>query len=254
MATHTTTGGDYGRKFAIGRENKLPDGRPYLFEWIQSIPSNIGNRKFETRVGGDGKERHYELFGALDGYLIGIDREAKMFNGTANPEAWIVIHLIDAQEEYTVEIGRIDSRWSTDFMKRILDANFNPNLKIRISPVSSDGKIYLSTYSGADKLEAKHTAPHLAEMPQPITREWKGKTEYDWTPVAEWLYEQVKTKVCPRLMKDPISAPIERKPLPAPTTTNTPQAAYNTPHTPAQNFPAIADAPPVDENTDDLPF
>ena len=33
---------------------------------------------------------------------------------------------------------------------------------------------------------------------------------------------------------------------------HTPQAAYQA--TPAPTFPAIADAPPVDENTDDLPF
>lgn len=242
MATHTNMGGDTGRKFAISRENGQvnKDGRPYFFEWIPSVPPNAGKRKFETRTGKDGKVSNYELFAALDGYLIGIDRETKMFNGN-NPEAWLVLRFIDVNypgidEEYRVEIGRIDSRWSTDFMKRILDNNFDPRQKLRIAPISSEGKLFVSAYSGANKLESRREAAHLSGMPQPETREWKGKVEYDFTAVSEWLYERVKVDVCPRLVKDPISAP-ERVPIPAP----------------PQSFPTTAATPPKAHANDPFP-
>lgn len=244
MATHTTNG-NYGRKFSISRENGQvnKDGRPYFFEWLQTLPADPGKRKFETRTK-DGDVRHYELFTALDGILTGIDRETKKFSDKS--ETWLVVHISDGDEEYRVELGRIDGRWSIDFMKRILDSNFAPNQKIRISPIASEGKMFLSTYSGPNKLESKWELPHLAGMPQPDTREWKGQTEYDFSPVSEWLYSQVKIRVCPALSHDPISTP--RTPMPAPDT----------------RFPTTAATPPIGTNdpfpvsepveTDDLPF
>jgi len=253
----TTTGGNYGRKFGISRENgQTPTkGRSYFFEWLQQLPSDQGKRKFETRTGNDGSPKYYELFQAIDGYLIAIDREVKTNFKTQEPEAWLVLHFIDAEEQYRVEVGQIDNRYATDFMKRILDKNFDPNQKVRISPVESQatatskGGLFLSTYSGPNKLEASFSAPHLAGMPQPDTREWKGKTEYNWLPVAEWLYEQVQTWVVPKLMKDPIAAP-PRVPLPSPTGTHTPQAEYKAPAPPVNTAVTANHEPP----SDDLPF
>ena len=253
----TTTGGNYGRKFGISRENgQTPTkGRSYFFEWLQQLPSDQGKRKFETRTGNDGSPKYYELFQAIDGYLIAIDREVKTNFKTQEPEAWLVLHFIDAEEQYRVEVGQIDNRYATDFMKRILDKNFDPNQKVRISPVESQatatskGGLFLSTYSGPNKLEASFSAPHLAGMPQPYTREWKGKTEYNWLPVAEWLYEQVQTWVVPKLMKDPIAAP-PRVPLPSPTGTHTPQAEYKAPAPPVNTAVTANHEPP----SDDLPF
>lgn len=261
MATHTEThGGTPGRKFAISRENGLTDknGRPYFFEYLPQLPANTERRKFETRPGKDGNPKHYELFSAVDGYLIGVDMESKMFNGTEKAERWLVLTLIDATEEYRIEAGPIDGRYSMDIMKRLLDPRFDPNYKLRLSPYAfqgNDGRpvIGVSLISGVDtKLEGKADSAHLAGMAQPNVVEFKGEKKYDWTPGALWLYEQVKTRVCPRLMKDPISAP-QRTPMPAPTGTYTPQAAYNTPSNPDPGFPSVADAPAEIED-DSLPF
>ena len=214
MATHTSSGGGaYGRKFSISRENGQADknGRPYFFEWVKELPTNTNGRKFETRTGGNG-DKHYELFSALDGLLVGVQRETKDFAGT--PEDWLILQMVDGAEDYRIEVGRIDSRYSMDIMKRLLDPNFQEGQKLRLSPYSvKDEKkgtysIGLSAHSGVDgKLEAKRESAHLAGMPEPDKREWKGKIEYDFSPVAEWLYTQVETFIAPKLVKDPISAP-----------------------------------------------
>lgn len=214
MATHTNNGGGaYGRKFSISRENGQVDknGRPYFFEWVKELPTNTNGRKFETRTGNNG-ERHYELFSALDGYLLDVRQEAKdMGNG---PENWLVLQMIDADDDYTIEVGRVDSRYSMDILKRLLDPNFDPNFKLRISPYSildeKTGRysIGISAISGTDgKLEAKKESAHLAGIPQAESREWKGKTEWDFSGVAKWLFDKVRSTVVPKLTKDPVSAP-----------------------------------------------
>lgn len=248
MATHTTQGGGgYARKFHIGRENGQSDknGRPYFFEWLQNLPEDKTSRKFETRTNAESVQRHYELFAALDGYLFNVDEYSLSFNGTQRNERWLVLSMIDANEEYRIEVGKMDSRWSMDIMKRLLDPNFNPNFKLRISPfsITTDGKTQmgLAAISGVDgKLVAKFDSPHLAGMPQAEQATFKGETLWNFEPVANWLFEQVKAKVCPRLTSDPITRPICAPIVPMPAPAPTP---------PAATFPANE----MDTN-DDLPF
>lgn len=213
MATHTSTNDYSGRTFFIGRENGQQDknGRPYFFEWLSELPQDRGRRKFETRTSESG-QRHYELFTALDGYLTGIDIEVKSFDATRQNDRWLILYLSDTPEEYKVEVGRIDSRYSMDIMKRLLHGEFDPNQKLRIAPYSLEKEngghnIGLSAMSGTDaKLTASYKDPHLAGMPQPETREWKGRVEYDFSGVAEWLYEQVQEKVAKNLLVDPLAS------------------------------------------------
>jgi hypothetical protein len=213
MATHTESGkGSYGRKFSISRENGQvdKDGRPYFFEWAKEIPAQPGKRKFETRTSAKG-ERHYELFSALDGYLIDVREEMKDLG--KGMEAWLILTMIDADDEYQIEVGRIDERYSMDIMKRLLNPNFNPNQKLRLAPYavkdekSQRWNIGISAYSGVDKLEHSQNSDFLRGIHRAESREWKGKTEWDFSPVAKWLFDKVNTLVVPNLMKDPVSAP-----------------------------------------------
>lgn len=213
MATHTESGkGSYGRKFSISRENGQVDkeGRPYFFEWVKEIPSQPGKRKFETRES-NGKARHYELFAALDGYLIDVREEVKDLG--KGMEAWLVLHMIDADDEYLIECGRIDERYSMDIMKRLLNPNFSPNQKLRVAPYavkdekSGRWNIGISAYSGVDKLDHSQSSDFLQGIHRAESREWKGKTEWDFSPVAKWLFGKVSELVLPHLMKDPISTP-----------------------------------------------
>ena len=212
MATHTDSGnGAFGRKFSIGRENGQlqKDGRPYFFEWVKEVPADKGKRKFETRTGKNGA-KHYELFSAIDGYLLDVRSEQKDL-GKGN-ETWLVLQMNDATDEYTVEVGRIDSQYSTDLLRRLLNPYFNPNHKLRLSPYAiTDGdrqNIGVTAYSGADALKYKMDSDFLAGCPKGESREWKGKIEWDFSGVAQWLLDQVRAKVVPKLMKDPISAPV----------------------------------------------
>lgn len=249
MATHTNNGGGiYGRKFSISRENGQADknGRPFFFEWLKELPENKGQRKFETRTNANGA-KHYELFAALDGHLIGIEREEKDFSG--KPEHWLVLLMADGPEDYRIDIGRIDSRYSMDLMKRLLDPNFHEMQKLRLAPFSMKNdkggyNIGVSAYSGPDgKLEAKRECAHLQGMPEPDKREWKGEIEYNFLPVANWLFDQISAFVIPRLMKDPVSAP---QAAPAPTPRQTTRVSAG-----GDDWPTVDVTSPTDE---DLPF
>ena len=252
MATHTNAGGSYGRKFSIGRENgqQNKDGVPHFFEWLRQLPENRTGRKFETRPGSDGGQKFSELFRALDGYLSNITTEEKTIQGKTH--LWLILHLSDDGEDYCIEVGPTDNRYSIDVMKRLLDPNFNPAQKVRFSPYSlnaDNGKqnIGLSVINGADtklvasrydeRFPSRAYNSNLEGIPQAESREWKGETQWDFTPVSNWLLEQVGAKVVPRLIKDPISAPSPK--------------AINYPAAPADPFPTYSEAPP---ETSDLPF
>lgn len=249
MATHTESGtGAQWRKFAISRENGQVDknGRPYFFEWISGLPANTEKRKFETRTKGE-KTTHYELFAAMDGYLIDVREEMKdLGNGM---ESWLVLHLNDLDGEYVIEVGRIDSRYSIDIMKRLLNPNFSPNQKIRLAPyaIAKEGggwNIGVSAYSGVDKLEHSQTSDFLRGIAQPLKSEWKGDTLWDYSPVGKWLFDKVQELIAPKLLKDPISVP-------------QPKSTQQPANTGDEHFPTTP--PPVDhENAtsdgDDLPF
>lgn len=193
-----------------GQSNK--NGRPYFFEWVPQIPDDQIGRLFETRSRDSGPA-HYELFAALDGHLIGIDIEVKAFNGTQRAEKWLILEMQDGPEKYHIEVGRLDSRWSMDIMKRLLDANFDPAQKLRLAPFAlQDGErwnIGVSAMSGTDgKLSAKRDSAHLAGIPEPETATLKGQTMWDFTPVADWLLAKVQKTILPKLSEP---APINTK-------------------------------------------
>lgn len=254
MATHTDNGGGaYGRKFSISRENGQTDknGRPYFFEWIKEIPENAGRRKFETRPGKTG-DKHYELFSALDGYVLDIRVEGKDLG--SGIEDWLIVQMIDMEDEYTLEIGRLDSRYSIDLLTRLLNPHFNPVQKLRLSPYSiQDGDRYnigVSAYSGADKLEYSRESKFLEGRPEATSHEWKGKKEWDFSAVAEWLFDRVRGEVVPNLIKNPISAPAPQQP-PVPTT----RQSNVHPTAVPDDFPTEEPAFVTEgDNGDDLPF
>lgn len=224
MATYTTSGsGDYGRKFSISRENGTADknGKPYFFEWLKELPAEAERkgRKFETRVNGQGEQRHYELFAAVAGKLTGFEIEKKTIAGTE--ERWLVLHMTDGPEDFKIETGKIDGRYSLDIMKRLLDPQFNPNQNLRLSPFALKDKedkviIGLSAISGMDgKLSAgREKNPRLDGMAQAASAQFKDRVLWDFEPVAEWLFGQLEKLVRPQLSSGPeawpTQAPAER--------------------------------------------
>lgn len=270
MATYTDTGGGAsGRKFSISRENGMvnKEGIPHFFEWIRETPGNAGKRKFETRRAKDGSDRHYELYRAIGGKLTGMRVEVKTIEN--KPVDWLVLEMQDGADDYLIEMGDFDGRYSMDIMKRLIDPRFDPNLTLRLSPYAmkdqNTGKwnIGLSAMCGVDtKLSATktetatmHANTRLTDIPPADTREWKGKIEYDFSPVAAWLWKQVVTFVIPRLQKDPISSPASGS---VNTNVRASGAANTMPgYTPTQTEPPLRQEQPdtnADGDIEELPF
>lgn len=204
MATHSDNAGPRQRRFSIMRQGGATDGRPYFFEWLREIPADRTGRLFESR----GENKNYELFRAIDGRLIAIEREIENF-GQESREI-LALYLSDGGETYRISCGDFGSRWSLDIMKRLLHPAFDPRLPLRLAPFAliegEKQNMGIAAMSGTDgKLTAQRTEPHLAGMPQPSTTVFKGRTMYDFSPVAEWLFDEVKRRV--KLLDDPISRP-----------------------------------------------
>lgn len=250
MATTTHAAQSYlGRKFSISRKNGVSDknGEPYFFEYIQDVPADPGKRLFEVRG-----ERKYELFKAVSGKLVNIAIEEQTF-GPDKVEKHVVLYLVDGPEDYKVILGKPEDRFASDFMKRILSKYFDPSANLSVSPfaIAEGDKVNMgiSVYSGPNKLTGKKDDPHLQGIAQPQTFEnpKTEKTEYNWRPVAAWLWLQIRDFVLPKLEKDPISTP--RVPLQAPATA--PQSQKTEDWTSGMTEPA----PGVLEGEgDDLPF
>lgn len=245
MATHTGGTQDFGRKFQISRLNKQTDGEPYFFEWLRESPQPGKDRKFEQRG-----QYTYELFKALDGYLTGFERKPKTIQDVQ--QEFLYIELADGDEKYLIEVGGLDGRFSMSLMKQMLNPAFDASAKIRLSPYAIQDKasgkwqIGISTFCGVDKISAKLAdIPMLAECPQATSVVFKGKTQWDFSPVAEWLYAKVREKL-------ETFAPAQ------PAQTNVrPSDAANTVHVPANVQTPVGRKEPEPESFDDdetLPF
>lgn len=254
MATFNAHQTNYGRKFFIGRQNGQTNknGDPHFFEWLKEMPADTEKRDFEVRVSDSGEKRVYELHRGLIGFITAIDITVKQFDSTRKPEHFLTIELVDADGTYSVEIGRKDSSWSMDLLKRLLDPNFQPNQKVSLVPFSIHDKeknrynIGVSCTSGGVKLLAKYTLPHLAGMPEAERHEIDDEVKWSYKKQAAWLFEQVQARVVPRLFRDPLAVGPAGEPQPKPNPVVQPAAIKATL---TQDFPTNE---PADD--DDLPF
>ena len=205
MATHTTTGATSGvRRLSIGRINGEKTGKPVFLEWLRELPASAEQflRDFETRNSDKGP-RYYERFQAVDGLLTGIRTESREVMG--EPRTFLYIRLDDGSDIFDIEIGDYDGRYSINLMRRLCNPMFNPMLTLRLSPyaVEHEGRTHIgvAAYNGPDKLEARKSEQGW-QMAEPGKTEHKGKTLYDWLPVADFLMDYLQKNVIPKLVAD----------------------------------------------------
>lgn len=245
MATTTHAAQSYsGRKFSISRKNGVSDknGEPYFFEYLHDdIPANPGKRLFEVRG-----ERKYELFKSISGRLVNMAIEEQTF-GPDKVEKHLIVYLCDGPEEYKISLGKPEDRYASDFMKRILHQHFDPALNLSLSPFAiTEGEkvnMGISVFSGHNKLTASKDDAHLKDIcaPQTFVNPKTDKTEYNWKPVAAWLWVQCRDFVLPALA-DPFGAPLQ---------TPAPAQAFSAP----ANDPFFpTEEPAVMPEMEDLPF
>lgn len=283
MATHTFGGGKSDtRRFAILREKGATGGTPYFAEWLREMPDEFSKeRKFETRIGKDGKVSHNEFFKVVDGYLT----DAKVIeNERRDNQQELVFSLVDEDGKYEINFGKVDGRYSMDVLKRILDPNFDPTKKVRFSPYAMKDRnnkdvIGVSVFSGVDgKLIATKESAHLAGIAQPnVYKGYNKQTKreedvWDFIPVAEWLWDKFVRLVHPKLQTPDIqpakiAAPLHQSSQPVSQPTSPLRVFSNPNATPidtkirasdaASQFPDYTPPMPQQEpfqEIDDLPF
>jgi hypothetical protein len=211
MATHTETANYSGRKFTIARKNgqQDKDGEPYFSEWIKEIPQVQPNSKriFETRPKKD-KTDHFELFQKIDGFVVGARKNEVNYGSEIQTNLWVF--MVDGEEDYTLDLGKFDGRYSMDFCKRVLDANFDPTKRISLQPYAIFDKtkdrwnIGVSVFSGPNKMDAKVDSPHLVGMPQAEKEETRAGVNWYFDKQANWLVEKMCVVLAAGL-SDPIS-------------------------------------------------
>jgi hypothetical protein len=213
MATHTETTTFSGRKFNIARKNGQVDkeGEPHFFEWLAQPPSGTpGKRIFEQRTRKNGEAAHYELFKKIDGYISGAARREVNYGDKS--EEVILLFITDGAEDYTIDLGRFDGRYAMDFLKRILDPNFDAKQRLSLAPFSILNKdsgrytIGVSVYSGPNKMDAKYDSAHLTGMPNGEKEEnRRGEVTWYFDKQANWLWSAANERVLSKIVGDPIS-------------------------------------------------
>lgn len=248
MAT-TTQGGTTGnnkRRFQIGRKNGEKTGEPVFLEWLRELPAeeNRAGRRFETR--GEGK-RHYETFSAVDGILTGFRVENRVI--VDEERTFLYVTLDDGTDAFDIEVGDVDGRYSLNLMQRLCATDFDPTKTTRLSPyafTADNGKTYIgvSVYNGPDKVESRKE-DETFKPAKAITTDFKGKTMYDFTPVATWYVDYMKKNLVPKLPENAwnISGP-----------TTAPAATGRTPNAKDAPVPADVANDPNFPSLDDLPF
>lgn len=285
MAAHTTSGsGGNTRWFFIGRKNFEDAGKPVFKEYFKILPPEQSRkgRNFEERNGA-----FYETFEELDGLFTGFEWKAKTIQNVE--QTMLIIVLEDAGEKFRIEIGNWDGRYSMNFMQRVCDPRFNPQIKIAVRPYAgtnnTTGKPYfgINVTNGVDAatnkpllLEPRKSEPGIFDLPivEPKIEKvstgpgtWKEKQVFDFYPQAQFLVNYMTNVIKPKLPNDiweVSTAPVDDEPV----STNHPtipsggnqQPGFRTEPTGDDWFPAEEpgnvrnknEAPPV--STDDLPF
>lgn len=251
MAT-TTQGGtgtaDGKRRFQIGRKNGEKTGEPVFLEWLRELPAeeDRAGRRFETRSNGT---RHYETFSAVDGILVGMRTEKRAI--LDEERTFFYVTLDDGTDIFDIEVGDVDGRYSLNLMQRLCSASFDPTKTTRLSPYAlnaENGKTYIgvSVYNGPDKIESRKS-DETFKPAQAVTSEFKGKTMYDFGPVAVWYMDYLHKNLVLRL---PENAWNVSGPSTPPTATNRqPDNARPAAVPDNANFPTEEVG-----STDDLPF
>lgn len=213
----TPFGSETRRKLITGRKDKNKDGRPILKMRVPEIPADLNGRVFE-HYRTDNGDYYYEIFSGFSGIVFDAYKANKRINDIDEP--FLFLEVESGGEPITWEVGRIDSRYSLNVLARMLNPYYRPENPASFGPydMTRDGKrqIGISVRQGAGTVPSL-TWQVFQEMGRPEPRTWEGrggKTEYDFTGVAEWMLEKVQEKIsagAPAISRDngfEIAAPV----------------------------------------------
>lgn len=226
MALHHGSMNDDGsRRFRIGRIGANKTGEVAILELLKSKPETTDTRrKFDVRTKEDGTQWTFEVFAAIDGILADVYKQPREIQGVT--ETILVADIKDGIDLYRVEIGHFDSRYSLALLASLADPNFKLTDRFRMQPyafvdkASGKSRIGVTCWSGANKLEKRRgVADSDFAPPEPTQTLYKGETLWDFSPVAEYMYNWVRFNVFDAAKADPFiseSQSIKADPEPEP--------------------------------------
>jgi len=202
MALHQGSMNDDGsRRFRIGRIGANKTGEVAILELLpQNTDTSDAKRRFDIRTKEDGTQFVFEVFGAISGQLIDIYKQPREIQGVT--ETILMADIRDGIDLYRIEVGHFDSRYSLALLASLADPNFKPSDRFRMQPyafvdkASGKPRIGVTCHSGANKLEKRRGVSDTDFCPpEPTQAVFKGETLWDFTPVAEYLYNWVRFNI-----------------------------------------------------------
>jgi hypothetical protein len=187
----TTYGANKRTRINIGRKDKIKDGTPVFKRWLPAIPADDRGRVFEQY-----NEHTFEVFESISGYVQAISLIDKEIAGDRFKQ--LVLDMVSGDEAISVEISRLDHRFAQNLMNRISSPEYKVEDKVTLKPydfTDNNGKrrMGISLSSAGFKVETVK----YEDQPEPITgtNVKTGKTDYNFLPVAEWLYAKCDAKI-----------------------------------------------------------
>jgi hypothetical protein len=200
---------DGSRRFRIGRIGANKTGEVAILELLpQNTDISDAKRRFDVRTKEDGTKFVFEIFGAISGHLVDVYKQPREIQGVT--ETILMADVRDGIDLYRIEVGHFDSRYAQSLMASLAGPNFKLAAPFRMQPyaftdkASGKPRIGVTCHSGANKLEKRRGVPDTDFCPpEPIQAVFKGETMWDWTPVAEYLYNWVRFNIFDAGKADP---------------------------------------------------
>lgn len=186
------------KRLITGRKDKDKEGRQVLKLRVDTIPTDCGNRTFETYTSESGTYC-YEIFSNFTAVVKSVYKMSKKIKEIDMP--FLALDVESGGEEIIWEVGQLDSRNSLNLLARMLNPYYEPWEKATFTPydMTRDGKrqIGISIRQGVDTIGSPEWNV-LKDQGRPDPRTWEGrggKIEYDFMPVAEWMLDRVIKKI-----------------------------------------------------------
>lgn len=213
--------------------------------YLQIVDGKIARRyKVEmpgltkARTNSVGKIIHEQFFDHLSGYIADIQRQP---NKDPKFGDSLVITIVDGEDRYLLQT-MIDSGYARAFLRLLPNVDFSKRTTLIPSMKLEDGghkkvTLFVTQQGVSGGLKHHFTFNDPKGMPPAKEREWKGKTEYDYTAQIKFLFDYFEQNLRPKLKGT--SATLQDIPQ------NKPANA-----TPDKSSLSISDA----DYDDDLPF
>lgn len=198
------------------------------------LSNETGGRKnflniSKGRIVAKDKDGNLNYFTTVSGLLTSISTK----DGKFGKELHIGLH--DKGEDFLLQM-KIESGYAKCFMKAI--KNVDLRLPLQLTPkheVDGDRQT-ASMFLNQDGKAIKWfwTKENPGTLPPPTSREWKGKTEWDYTAQLAYLENMLLTEIVPRLQHPAVAGAVQ---------STEPQPKYMKEQTKLEDMPE-----------DDLPF